>query len=255
MVIVLTDRRQARRPLDQVVRAAVDGGARLVVLREKDLPDGERLALAARLHEVLAPVGGKLLLAGNAGFAARAGFAGWHLAAGDPWPAAPCGLVGRSCHDADELAAAAAEGSAYATLSPVFKSRSKPGYGPPLGLSRLAGLCAGAALPVYALGGIETGQRAARCRAAGAAGVAVMGAVMRADDPAALVAELLAGGAELLAGGAELVAGGAELLASGEPPLLLRRAPLSPSTRVAGRSPQSGAPRGAPSSAGDRPAT
>jgi thiamine-phosphate diphosphorylase len=228
VVIVFTDRRQARRPLPDVIAAAVDGGARLVVLREKDLPDGERAALAARLHAVLAPAGGQLLLAGRV-----AGPDGQHLAAADPWPVAPRGLIGRSCHSAAELTAAAAEGAAYATLSPVFPTRSKPGYGPALRLGRLAELCAGAGLPVYALGGVESGERAAQCRDAGAAGVAVMGAVMRADDPAAVVAAM----------------GGC-----GELPLFVRRAPLSPATRVAGRPPQQGAPAGAPSSPERSPA-
>jgi thiamine monophosphate synthase len=189
MVIVFTDRRQARRPLPDVVRSAVDGGTRLVVLRERDLPDGERAALAARLRTVLGAVGGRLLIAGRD-----------HLAAAEPWPAVPPELVGRSCHDARELAAAAAEGASYATISPVFPSRSKPGYGPPLGLSGLASLCAGAGravagggLAVYALGGVETGDQARACRQAGAAGVAVMGVVMRAVDPGAVVAELHAG--------------------------------------------------------------
>src|SRR5262249_61276395 len=150
-------------------------GAGSTVLGEKDPPDEERAALAARLYAVLAPVGGRLSLAGR-----TAGPDGQHLAAADPWPAAPRGIVGRSCHNAAELAVAAAEGAAYATLSPVFASASKPGYGPPLGLTRLAELCAGARLPVYALGGVETAEHAARCRGAGAAGVAMMGAVMRA---------------------------------------------------------------------------
>ena len=100
-------------------------------------------------------------------------------------PARPAGLVGRSCHDGGEVAAAAAEGAHYATLSPVFASRSKPGYGPPLGLPALAQPFA---IPVYALGGVDTPERAYACVDAGAAGVAVMGAVMR--DPA-IVPELL----------------------------------------------------------------
>jgi thiamine-phosphate pyrophosphorylase len=179
VVIVFTDRRQARRPLVDVVTEAAEGGARLFVLREKDLPDGERAALADRLRAVLAPAGGTLLLAGRD-----------HLAAADPFPGRRGGLTGRSCHDAAELAAAADEGCDYATISPVFVTESKPGYGPPLGLPALAALCAGARLPVYALGGITDGERAAACRDAGAAGVAVMGAVMRAEDPAALVAAL-----------------------------------------------------------------
>jgi thiamine-phosphate pyrophosphorylase len=186
VVIVFTDRRQARRPLTDVIAAAVDGGARLVVLREKDLPDGERAALAARLHAVLAPAGGRLLLAGR-----TSGPDGQHLASADRWPPGATGLVGRSCHNAEELSAAAAEGAGYATLSPVFPSASKPGYGPPLGISRLRELCAAVALPVYALGGVDRPERARLCREAGAAGVAVMGAVMRADDPARVVEELL----------------------------------------------------------------
>jgi thiamine-phosphate pyrophosphorylase len=183
MVIVFTDRRQARRPLVDVVAAALDGGARLVVLREKDLPDDERAALARQLHAAVAPAGGRLLLAGP-----TPGPDGVHLSAADPRPSIVAGIVGRSCHNAGELAAAGAD---YATLSPVFPTRSKPGYGPALGIDGLAAaVTAVPDLPVYALGGIESPEQAAACVAAGAAGVAVMGAVMRAADPAALVASL-----------------------------------------------------------------
>jgi len=207
-LILFTDRRQASRPLVDVVGAAVDGGARMVVLREKDLPDGARAALAAQLHAVLAAAGGRLLCAGRlpgpdgvdraaGGHVAAAGVypaaAGVHLAAAQELSAPrPGGLVGRSCHDATELAQAADQGVDYATVSPVFASASKPGYGPALGLGALRELCAATALPVYALGGVDTPERASRCLAAGAAGVAVMGAVMRAADPARATAELLA---------------------------------------------------------------
>jgi thiamine-phosphate pyrophosphorylase len=186
VIAVWTDRRQARLPLVDVVSAAVDGGARLVVLRERDLPDAQRAALAARLHVVLAPVAGRLLLSGPV-----PGPDGVHLAAADPLPALPGGVVGRSCHDAAQLRGAQDEGADYATLSPVFVTASKPGYGPPLGTERLAQLCAGTALPVLALGGVDSPRRARDCVAAGAAGVAVMGAVMRAPDPARFVANLL----------------------------------------------------------------
>jgi thiamine-phosphate pyrophosphorylase len=69
----------------------------------------------------------------------------------------------------------------------VFATDSKPGYGPALGLDGLAaGRRAVPGLPVVALGGVEPG-RARACVEAGAAGVALMGAVMRAGDPAAVV--------------------------------------------------------------------
>jgi thiamine-phosphate pyrophosphorylase len=182
-LLVVTDRRQARAPLPEVVAAAVAGGARWVLLREKDLPRCERAALAAQLRHVLAPVGGRLVVAGPDPLGGDA----VHLAAADPLPGVAL-LVGRSCHDATELARLTTED--YVTLSPVYPSASKPGYGPPLGPDGLAQLRRLAGRPVLALGGVETPQRAAACRAAGAAGVAVMGAVMRADDPAAVVAAL-----------------------------------------------------------------
>jgi thiamine-phosphate pyrophosphorylase len=104
-----------------------------------------------------------------------------HLAARDPVPAERPALVGRSCHDAAELRAAAAEGCDYVTLSPVFASASKPGYGPALGLDGLATLVtAHAGTAVYALAGVRPDD-VPGCLAAGAHGVAVMGTVMR--DP------------------------------------------------------------------------
>jgi len=207
-VVVVTDRHQAVAPLPEQVAAAVAGGARWVWLREKDLPAPERAALAAELREVLAPVGGRLMVSGPqppvlsgaqpsmvSGAQPPWGDA-LHLSAADPpvtaHRAAAEGLaVGRSCHTAADLARLGDEH--YVTLSPVFPSASKPGYGPPLGLSRLAELCRHAGRPVLALGGIETPARAQACVTAGAVGVAVMGAVMRAADPAALVRTLVAG--------------------------------------------------------------
>ncbi len=87
----------------------------------------------------------------------------------------------------EEVRAAAAEGAVWATLSPYAETASKPGYGPALG----PGAFAEDDLPVFALGGIDAGN-AAEARLAGAYGVAVMGAVMRAHDPAGVVRDLLA---------------------------------------------------------------
>ena len=193
-VLVLTDRKQARLPLAEVVAAAVAGGARWVVLREKDLPRAERVDLASALRAILAPVGGRLIVAGpdalGGAVGSRVGTDGGavHLAAADRIPSG-VGLVGRSCHDAGEVARLSTED--YAIVSPVFVSASKPGYGPALGLRGLAGLASRTPKPVLALGGLETAAQAIACVAAGAAGVAVMGAVMRADDPGAVVAALV----------------------------------------------------------------
>lgn len=190
-VLVLTDRRQAAdagRDLPATVTAAVAGGASGVVFREKDLPGAERAALGADVVAAAGPV--PVLVAGDLDLAEALGAAGVHLAADQPWPATDL-VVGRSCHDAAELADATAHEAGYVTLSPVWATASKPGYGPALGPDGLAALAAGTDRPVFALGGVTDAARARACVAAGAAGVAVMGAVMAATDPEALVRSLV----------------------------------------------------------------
>lgn len=187
-LLVLTDRRQTAKPLVDVVSAAVDAGARAVVLREKDLPDDERRALAAQLAALVHAAGGLLLSAGSS----LPGADGVHQPSAAGRPPAGAGIVGRSCHDAAEVRGAEADGVDYVTVSPVYATSSKPGYGPALGVHGLAQVAASTTVPVYALGGIDGPVEVTACRAAGAHGVAVMGAIMRADRPGPLVADLLA---------------------------------------------------------------
>ncbi|MEH0843167.1 thiamine phosphate synthase [Micromonospora sp. CPCC 205711] len=183
-LVVLTDRWQARQPLPEVVAAAVAGGARVVVLREKDLPRAERAALAAALRPILAEVGGTLVVAGPDPLGGDA----VHLPAAGPYPPPRLGLVGRSCHDETELSRLTTED--YVTLSPVFPTRTKPGYGPPLHPDGLARLVRLSLVPVLALGGVETPEHVTACVEAGAVGVAVLGAIMRAADATEAAATL-----------------------------------------------------------------
>lgn len=190
-LLVLTDRDQSRtagRNLAATVAAAVAGGATAIVYREKTLPGPQRRALGERVAEACGSA--ELIVASDPVLARELGATTVHLAADDPWPDGDDLLVGRSCHGAVELAGAAAHGAAYATLSPIFATDSKPGYGPALGVDGLAALLADARLPVLALGGIQVDTVGA-CLAAGAAGVALMAAVMGADDPAETVRALL----------------------------------------------------------------
>jgi thiamine-phosphate pyrophosphorylase len=212
-LMVLTDRRLAGgagHDLVDVVAAAVDAGASAVLLRERDLPGAERRGLAERLRSIATAAGAELIVASDATLARDVGADGVHLAAADPDVPPGAGLrVGRSCHTIDDLRAAATAGLDYATFSPVFATMSKPGYGPALGIDGLAAGVrvladagsrrTGRALPVYALGGIGPAEASA-CRAAGAAGVAAMGAVMRADDPGGVVRAMMEA---MLAGGSD----------------------------------------------------
>jgi len=184
-LMLLTDRAQLSlgRGLVTTVRECVDAGLTWVVVREHDLGPAARAAIFVRLAEIegLTVISSRVVDPSAAGvhLAAGQGVPGGAMGGPAPW--------GRSCHTVEEVRAAAAEGAAWATLSPYAETASKHGYGPVLG----PGAFAEDDLPVFALGGIDAGN-AAEARAAGAYGVAVMGAVMRAHDPAGVVRDLLA---------------------------------------------------------------
>jgi thiamine-phosphate pyrophosphorylase len=192
-LLVITDRHQARTPLDDVAARLFAGGCRWLSLREKDLSAADRLALLRRLVALGARWQARVTIHDDIAAAAEAGAAGVHLPSDGSVAEARRllgndALIGQSAHNADEIARAAAAGADYVTLSPIFATISKPGYGPALGLAVLGEAWP---LPVLALGGIDA-NNAAGCMAAGAAGVAVMGGAMRALDPQAFMADLLA---------------------------------------------------------------
>jgi thiamine-phosphate pyrophosphorylase len=187
---VISDRHQARRRLEEVAEAVFAGGCRWFSLREKDLPPearrtllGELVALGRRFEAVVtAHEDIEAVLSAGAG--------GVHLpGGGDPAAARaqlPEALIGASAHSADDAARLLRAGADYVTVSPIFLTASKPGYGPALGLDGLADIAAQAPGPVIALGGI-TPENTALCLSTGARGVAVMGEVMRSTNPEATV--------------------------------------------------------------------
>ncbi len=182
-LLAITDRRQAVLPLPDLAARLFAAGLRWLSLREKDLSDHEQVALARTLVACARPWGAIVLVHGPAELALAAGAAGVHLTdGGDPTEGrrilGATAIIGVSAHTAEGLLRAAAGGADYATVSPVFASASKPGYGPLLGVAGVRHLAAGVGMPVLALGGVDEAGAAA-CRAAGAAGVAVMGPLMR----------------------------------------------------------------------------
>jgi thiamine-phosphate pyrophosphorylase len=195
-LLLVTDRRQARAPLEEVLDAALAAGCRWVSLREKDLPAADQIALARSLHAVARRHGAKLTLHGAAELARAAAVDGAHLPAGSDAAAARGmlgaeALIGISVHTTKEAAAALPEDVDYAVAGPAFETASKPGYGPALGSAGIDAMVGAARVPVIAIGGIEP-SNLGQMLGAGAAGVAVMGGVMRADDVGGAVRALLA---------------------------------------------------------------
>ena len=186
-LLLVTDRRQARLPLTDVVAAALAAGCRWVSLREKDLSEDDQMALAGTLLRLARRHGARLSLHGEAQLAKACGVDGAHLPAGSD-PAAARKLLGQgkligvSIHtvtEADALDPAAID---YAIAGPAFETPSKPGYGPEIGRKGLAEIAAAARVPILAIGGLNA-TRAAEVLAAGPVGIAVMGGVMRSTDP------------------------------------------------------------------------
>jgi thiamine-phosphate pyrophosphorylase len=185
--------------LADAVDRAVAGGVDAVQLREKDLADGELIALGRELRAVTR--GRALLLVNGTLAQAHACDAdGLHLPEAAP-PVAPdrhsafriphsAFLLGRSVHDVDAARRAAAERVDYLVLGTVFPSRSHPG-GATGGLDLVRHVRAAVDVPIVAIGGI-TAANAASVLRAGASGVAVISAILAAPDPRAAAAELRA---------------------------------------------------------------
>jgi thiamine-phosphate pyrophosphorylase len=186
---LITDRATSPRPPVEVVEECLGAGLRAVQLREKDLEVRGLLALATPLREATRHHGARLLVNDRADVALSVGADGVQRTHASLPVAAlreitpPGFLIGASAHSTAEAREAAAQGADFVVFGPVYDTPSKRGYGPPQGLAALEAAAAAAPRPVLAVGGI-TPERVGEVRAAGAAGVAVIGAIYGAARPA-----------------------------------------------------------------------
>jgi thiamine-phosphate pyrophosphorylase len=195
-LLLVTDRRQARRPLAEVVAAALAAGCRWVSLREKDLAEDDQIALARTLLQLTRRYGARLSVHSDAVLAKTCGADGVHLPSGsNPVTSrallGTAKLIGVSIHTVTEAEAIDPGVVDYAIAGPAFETASKPGYGPEIGRKGLAEIARAARVPILAIGGLNA-VRAAEVMAAGPVGIAVMGGVMRAADPGQEMRALIA---------------------------------------------------------------
>jgi thiamine-phosphate pyrophosphorylase len=195
-LLLITDRRQARGPLVEVVARAIAAGCRWVSVREKDLSEGEQITLVRSLLPIASRRGARVSLHGEAALAKAANAQGVHLSVrSDPIVARELlgadKLIGVSIHTVTEAEAIDPGIVDYVIAGPAFETASKPGYGPEIGRKGLAEIATAAPVPVLAIGGLNA-TRAAEVLAAGPVGIAVMGGVMRAADPQQEIKALIA---------------------------------------------------------------
>jgi thiamine-phosphate pyrophosphorylase len=195
-VYVVTDRPLARgRPLEQVVEAALRGGATVIQLREKEASTREFIALGQRLQELCRAHQVPLIINDRLDVVLAIEADGVHVGQED-MPVAlarrllgPDEILGATASTPQEARQAEADGADYLGCNAVFYTPTKTDTGTPLGIKGFRRLVQVVSIPVVAIGGIKA-TNAAELIQAGAAGVAVVSAVMAADDPEAAAREL-----------------------------------------------------------------
>ena len=184
------------RDIEDIVREAVEGGATIVQLREKECPTGEFVALARRLKALLAPLGVPLIINDRVDVALAADADGVHIGQSDmPYEDARRLLgydkiIGLSVENFEDLERANALDVDYIGISPVYGTPTKSDTAEPFGLEGLQRAVEMSAHPTVAIGGMNAGT-IGEVIAAGADGVAVVSAICSAPSPREAAQELL----------------------------------------------------------------
>jgi thiamine-phosphate pyrophosphorylase len=180
----------------ELTTAVVTAGAPVVQLRVKDVTDAVAYGLATAVAGVCGAGGTTLLVNDRVDIAVAVGAGGVHVG-DDDLPVAvarrllgPAATVGATARTANAARRAAAAGATYVGVGPCYPTTTKVVAAAPLGPAGLAVVAGAVDIPVIAIAGVSA-QRVPELMAAGAYGVAVVGAVAGAPDPAVATKELL----------------------------------------------------------------
>lgn len=193
---LVTDRSLALgRSLEEVVEAAVKGGVTMVQLREKNCSSMEFYREAVRLKRLLADYRIPLIVNDRLDIALACDADGVHIGQSDlPYPVVrnllgKNKIVGLSVENREDVEVANRLDVDYIGISPVFSTSTKTDTAPRLGLEGVEEITALSVHPSVGIGGIYSGNAAEIIRV-GADGIAVVSAIMSADDPQQAAAEL-----------------------------------------------------------------
>jgi len=188
---LVTDRRLARgRSTLDIVQAAVSGGVTCVQLREKDCSTLEFIEQALAIKNFLVARKVPLVINDRMDVALAAAADGVHLGQSDmPLEmarkiAGPSMRIGISAESVQDAVEAEKGGADYLGVSPVYTTPTKTDTVPPLGLEGLREIRKGVEIPLVGIGGLNKSNAAEVIRN-GADGVAVVSAIVAADDPGA----------------------------------------------------------------------
>lgn len=185
------------RGLEDVVLDAVKGGVTMVQLREKNIGTRDFIALAIRLKKALSPFGVPLIINDRVDVALASDADGVHIGQSDmPYHMArtllgPDKIIGLSVENFWQIEEAnAIPDLDYIGISPVFSTPTKTDTAQPFGLDGLREAVRLSVHPTVAIGGMNAAT-AAPVFATGTDGMAVVSAIMGADDPRNAAEEIL----------------------------------------------------------------
>jgi len=175
------------RPLVEVLTVAAEAGAPLFQYRNKTASMKEAYGEALALRQAAAKAGVLFIVNDRCDLALAVDADGVHLGQGDlPLDLArrvmgPDKLIGISTHNLDQVRDASAGKPDYLGFGPIFTPGSKQDHDPVVGVEGLRAMRRLTSLPVFAIGGIQIDQ-AGEVMRAGANGVAVVSAILKAPD-------------------------------------------------------------------------
>jgi thiamine-phosphate pyrophosphorylase len=176
------------------IEAAIDGGASIVQLREKHLPDDAFLAEARRFVALCRQKGAVSIINDNVEIAIKAGANGVHIGQEDLGLHAaremlgPEKIIGVSAHNVEEALYAQAEGADYLGCGAAFITGTKTDAHP-ISRDTLRDVTAAVDIPVVAIGGITAGN-VLELKNCGLDGIAVVSALFGQKDVKAAAQEL-----------------------------------------------------------------
>ena len=193
---LVTDRGLARgRTTLEIIKAAVCGGTTIVQLREKDCSTRDFIEQALTVKKFLKARGVPLLINDRVDVAQAIAADGVHLGQTDmPLEIAKkilgdSMIIGISAESLEDAIEAERGGADYLGISPIYATPTKTDTASPLGLKGLREIRNAVKLPLVGIGGLNK-DNAAEVIRHGADGVAVVSAIVAADDPAAAAEEL-----------------------------------------------------------------
>lgn len=185
------------KPLLAVVAAALSGGVTVVQLRDKRSSLREMLELGAEMRRISQLHHAPFLVNDRVDLALALEADGVHVGPADLPPLEarrlmpPPRLLGVSTGTIQEALAAQEAGADYIGAGPVFPTATKPAAGFPIGPEGIRSIAEAVRIPVIGIGGINAGN-AESVVEAGAAGVAVVSAIIGAEDPESAAREIRA---------------------------------------------------------------